>query len=285
MTKRLIRMAVLLKNAARYGVSVRDDAGEDPPTSPTAVTGWGLVVGLIFCLVFAGSWKHFGDIYFSEYSRLRLVPSVMVILAGSILGFKQLLAVAVTVDQMVLKSSDPPPDHREALRTITLAGLLAVFLVILLKFSALLAMPYHTPWWPGSDDWRHVFNRFYPRMLFRVLILLALWGKTALIIAGTTGSTHPSALPADRAFRRAGNIKTLLFNLAIVMGLTTIYFSSWRNRAIGVLISLFLFLLLYLASMALARYRGGHDRYSMFACAELGEVALLLGYLAAAKFL
>jgi len=279
------RIVSALVNSSRYCVSLRtrETDAVDRPAVPAAVTAWGLVSGLIFCAVFAGSWKYFGDIYFSEYSRLRLVPSAMVLLTSSVLGFNQILGLAVTVDRLVLGGRASETRTREALSKITLAGLLAMMLIILLKFSALLAMPYHTPWWPGG--WRRFFNPLYPRMHFRVLILMGLWGKASLLIAGAVGSQSPSIAAQDRVFRRAMGIKKLLINLIFVVGVTAIYFSSGRNRGLGVLVSLSIFLVIYLASMIISRRQGGHDRYSMFACAELGEVGLLLTYLAISRFL
>jgi len=250
---------------------------------PTAISVWGLVVGLILSGVFALSWKYFGDIYFTEDTRLRLVPSAMVLVAISILNLKQLAAVAITADQVVLRE---PPGERaghDPLRQCSIIAVVAVVLAILLKFSALLAMRHHALWRPG--DWRRVFNPIYPRIHARVLVLLGLWGKAGLLIAAGTGSQHPNIRPADRALRQALRIRTLVFNLAAVTVMTTVYFSTWRNRALGLLVSLFVFVVVYLASMLISRRQGGHDGWSMFACAELGELALLLGYLVIAKYL
>ena len=56
--------------------------------SPYALTLWGLIYGVLISLCFALSWKIFGEIYFSEYSRLRLIPIVVVLLIGSIVCFR-----------------------------------------------------------------------------------------------------------------------------------------------------------------------------------------------------
>ncbi|MFA5865923.1 MAG: hypothetical protein WC975_14720 [Phycisphaerae bacterium] len=247
--------------------------------SPWMITGWGLLYGLVLCVVFGASWKLFGDIYFSEYSRLRIVPMAMVILVGSATGFKQLLGLAVTVDRLAGEGRS----DGAVIPPVKLPGQLAIVLVILLKFSALLSLPYHTPWWPG--DWRRYFNFLYPVMYYRVLILLGLWGKTGLLVAGATGPTHGATDDVDRAFRRKLTIKSLIGNLVLTFVMTTVYFSQWRNRAIGMLVSVVIFLLVYLVSMIFSWRGKGHDRYSMFAIAELSELFLLLGYLAIAKFL
>ncbi len=248
---------------------------------PGMVTVWGLVLGLLFCGVFAWSWKFFGDIYFSEYSRLRVVPIAMVILAGSILDFKQLLGLSVTVDRLV--GGERADGDTGVIPAVRLPGILAMVLAILLKFSALLAMPYHAPWWPG--DWRRVFNPLYPMMHYRVLVLLGLWGKAGVLIAGATGPTSPEIGEADRAFRRKLSIRSLLGNLVFTFLITTVYFSSWRNRAIGILVSFVIFLLVYLVSMVISWRMKGHDRYTIFACGAIGELLLLFGYLAVSRFL
>jgi len=144
-------------------------------------------------------------------------------------------------------------------------------------------MPYHSPWWPA--DWRQYFNFLYPRMHYRLLILLGVWGKTGLLIAGATGPTHADIQPADRLFRRKITIKTLLGNLVFTFFLTTVYFSTWWNRALGLLVAFILFLIIYLLSMILAWRFRGHDRFSMFACGEIAEILILFAYLAIARFL
>ena len=283
MTIPVRRMAVRLIHAGQYCTHLRSTQGEQTAPVPTMVTAWGAVVGFTLCAVFAASWKYFGDIYFTEYTRLRVVPSAMVLLTLTIVNFKQLLGLAVTADRVFLHLPTDRIDAGAAAKGISIVGILAVILVLLLKFSVLLAMPYHTPWWP--NDWRRIFNRVYPRMFYRVLMLTALWGKTGLLIAAATGSQHASMEPEDRTLRSRLRIRTLLFNLGTVALLTTVYFSSVDSRTLGVLVSVSIFVLVYLASMFLSRRQGGHDRYSMFACAELGELALLLGYMAISRFL
>jgi len=279
----LTRTVVELSAAVRYCIGLQRPEYDAPiRPSPTAVAVWGLLVGLIVSGAFAVSWKYFGDIYFSESTRLRLVPSVMVILAGSILNFKQLVGIAVTGERIVLGEQSGRLEPRDAVKGISLVGLLVLVLAILLKFSVLLAMPYHTPWWP--NDWRRIFSSIYPRMHTRVFILMGLWGKAGLLIAGATGSQSSDLGGPDRAFRRALKIRTLILNLAIVTAVTVIYFSSSHNRALGLLVSVSVFLVVYIASMLSSHRQRGHDRYSMFACAEVAELTLLLGYLAITRY-
>jgi hypothetical protein len=249
--------------------------------SPWMVTVWGLVCGLIFCGVFAGSWKVFGDIYFSESSRLRLVPIAMVVLAGTLLGFRSLVGLAVTVDRA---AGAGDADDGAALPRVGLAGQTALVLAVLLKFAGLLAMPYHTPWLPG--DWRRYFWPLYPSMMHsRVLLLLGLWTAAGLLVAGATGPAGPGLGGADRQFRRTLTIRSLIGNLVFTFLVTAVYFSSWRNRGIGILLSFIIFLAVYLVSMAVSWRQKGHDRFTLFACAELAQLLLLFGYLAVDKYL
>jgi hypothetical protein len=249
--------------------------------SPFALILWGLLYGVVLSLCFAASWKLFGEIYFSEYSRLRLIPIAVILILGGIFGFRQILGFAVTVDRLVI--GDKSADSAETIPTVRFPGQLAVLLLILIKFTALLAMPYQIPWWPG--DWRRFFNFLYPKAIYRVLMLAGLWGKTAILVAAATGPTHPEAQPVDRAFRKKMSIKALVGNLLITFALTAVYFSSWRNHALGLLVAFILFLLVYLASMFLAWRLKGHDRFSIFACAELAETLVLLSYLIISRFM
>ncbi len=243
---------------------------------------WGVLYGLILSVVFAISWKCFGDIYFSERSRLRLIPSIFILFIGCLVNFNQLLGIGKTIDRLV-GCNETGINGNRCSYFLLLPGILAIFMFILIKFSALLAMPYHAPWWPA--DWRRFFNRFYPQMHFRVLILLGMWGKLGFIIACSTGQTSAEIDDVSKAIRRGAKIRSLLGNIALVFIITAIYFSSWRNRAMGLLVSFVIFLAVYLVSMIISWRLKGHDKYSMFACSELAEVLLLLAYLAVARFL
>ncbi len=245
---------------------------------------WGLIYGIILSGAFAISWKCFGDIYFSERSRLRLMPCISVLFVSCLLNFNQITGFGKLLDRLagccdIEHSSDCNCNPYR----IMLPGMLAILMLFLIKFSALLAMPYHAPWWPA--DWRRIFNRFYPQMHFRVLILMGIWGKMGFIIASSTGQTAENIDNRSKFIRENSKIRSLLGNLVIVFSLTAIYFSSWRNRALGLLISFVIFVVIYLVSMIISWRLKGHDKYSMFACGELAEILLLLSYLAIAKFL
>jgi hypothetical protein len=285
-----------LQNAKMFAASVRyvirapngdvSDASEvkNVKVSPYALMVWGLVYGVLISLCFAVSWKIFGEIYFSEYSRLRLIPIVVVLLIGSIVCFRQLLGFAVTIDRLVMPDqSDDSNETSKTIPTVHFPGQLAVFLLILLKFTALLAMPYQTPWWPA--DWRRFFNFLYPKALYRVLILAGVWNSAAILLASATGPTRKTANASDCSFRKQMSIKSLLGNLLITFVLTSIYFSSWRNHALGLLVAFILFLVMYLISMLLAWRLKGHDRFTSFACAQIAETLVLLSYLIISRYM
>jgi cobalamin synthase len=245
--------------------------------SPRFFTLWGVVYGIILSIVFAAGWKIFGELYFSEYNRLRLIPIVLVLLANAIFGFRSLLGLGVTVDRLV--GGEPAENGSSGkIARVGFAGMLAVFLVMLIKFTSLLAMPYPTPWSPTG--WRAYFNFLYPpKPLYRVLILYGLWGKAAYLIASATGPTSAQASESDRNLRRKMTVGSLVGNLALTFFVTSIYYSSWRNHALGFLVAMVIFATVYVASMLLAWRFKGHDQHSMFACAELAEVLVLFGYL------
>jgi hypothetical protein len=283
---RFTGMMKSLISSARYTIDVSggNEANMDS-LRPVGIVLWGIAYGVILSLCFAGSWKLFGEIYFSEYSRLRLIPISIILLLSGIFGFRQLLGLAVTVDRLVMGDGAAPPlnEQEKKIPAVHFPGQLAVLLLFLVKFAALLAMPYQTPWWPG--DWRRYFNFLYPKVLYRVLILFGLWGKTAILIAAATGPTSEKAAPVDRAFRKKMNIRSLIGNLLITFVLTSVYFSSWKNHAMGILVAFILFLLVYLCSMFLAWRLKGHDRFSIFATAELAETLVLLSYLIISRYM
>ncbi len=242
---------------------------------------WFLVVGLIYGLIFSGvyaiTWKCFGDVYFTERTRLRLIPAMGVIIVASILNYNQLCSIGITIKEMVKKNTSEDD---------SLGGILLVFvvilLVILLKYSIFLAMPYHSLRCPS--DWRRFFNFMYPRMNFRVLILMGLWGKMGILISSATGY-RSSALPeVERRLREKTTVKSLLILLFWVVLITGIYLSSWQSRALGVVIAVIVFLLTYIYSMVVSWYLKGHTRFSMLSAGEVAEVVLLLCYLASAKY-
>lgn len=267
----------------RYWVSPRGiDENAMVRIRPWMVTAWGLGYGLLFCGVFAASWKAFGDIYFSESSRLRLVPITMVVLVGGILGFRGLIGLAATVDRLV--EGREGRDLQGPIPCVGLAGQAALVLILLTSFAGLLAVPYHTPWLPG--DWRRHFAFLYPALMHsRVLILLGLWSAAGLLIAAATGPTAEHLAEPDRRFRRKMTIRSLIGNLLFTFLVTAVYFSSSRNRGIGILVSFVIFLVVYLFSMVCAWRLRGHDRFTMFACGQLAALLLLFGYLAVDKYL
>ncbi len=238
-----------LFSSIRFALDVSEDETRIERVRPIGITLWGIIYGVILSLCFAGSWKLFGEIYFSEYSRLRLIPIAIILLLNGILGFRQLLGLAVTVDRLVIgenreKAEENVSTGQKDIPMICFPGQLAVLLLFLIKFTAFLAMPYQIPWWPG--DWRRYFNFLYPKVLYRVLILFGLWGKTAILIAGATGPTRADASQNDRVFRKKMNIRSLLGNLIITFVMTSVYFSSWKNHALGILVAFILFLMIYL---------------------------------------
>jgi hypothetical protein len=100
---------------------------------------------------------------------------------------------------------------------IMLPGILAIFMALLIKFSALLAMPYHAPWWPA--DWRRIFNRLYPQMHFRIFILLGLWGKLGFVISASTGQTAENIDATSKAIRNNAKIRQIRTNRQYFAGL------------------------------------------------------------------
>jgi len=244
----------------------------------------GLLQGLLLCAVFSVSWKYFGDIYFSQYSRLRLIPAVLTITCLSMFEARQLSALADTMAGLYAgRSRQMFADDTGYAGQLIWVGCLAIVLSLMIKFAVLLAMPYHTPWWP--TDWRRYFNFVYPRVHLRVLILLAIWGKAGILIAAGTGRDDNGLSESARSLREAMTVRQLVKCLLPVLVLTAVYFSNWQNRALGLLVGITVFAVAYLASMALSWTGRGHRDSTMLACGELAQLVLLLGYLAISKLL
>jgi len=261
------------------------DRRPQAPFSPYMLLAVGFIEGLLLCAVFSLSWKYFGDIYFSQYSRLRLVPVVMTITCLSIFELRQLTGLADMAANLYDKQSPPadPYSRDQMIRLVIWTGVVAICLSLLIKFAALLAMPHHASWWPS--DWRRHFNFAYPAVHLRVLILLALWGKAGILIAAATGCDGQGLSSTGAALRASMGVQQLAKSLLPVFILTGVYFSSWHNHAVGVLVGVVIFAVVYIGSMTLSWVARGHRDSSMLACGELAQLILLLSYLAISKLL
>jgi hypothetical protein len=275
-------MPFALNYTIRRNPNVYDETEKNKIPKPFWVILTGLVYGLLLCGILAGSWKVFGDIYFSEYSKIRLVPFILVLIAGCFWNFNQLLAVGIIADRLV---EGGPPSGNELTNSapLKLPGILTVLMTILLKFSIFLTMPFPSAWWPAN--WRQYFNFLFPMMHSRVLILMGVWGKMGLVLSAGIGPENSAITSADRQFRKQMSIRSLLGNLALTLIITAFYISSYKNRLIGILVFFVLFMLIYLVSIILSWKFRGHDRMSMFACGEISEVLFLLSYLAISRLL
>lgn len=247
----------------------------------------GLFYGIILAFIYAISWKCFGDIYFTEKSRLRLLPSAAVILISTMLNNKQLYGLAKILQKLLKQKPTEdikdPTARQESYEFQLFFLATAAALIILLKYSVMLSLPHQIPSWPS--DWRRSFMFLYPRLALRVVILMELWHKAGLIIAAATGYLNSKASPVEKRLKSNLSIKKLLLILLGTTIFTSIYITNWQERAVGFIISIITFLTVYAYSMLICWRFKGHTRLSIFSAAEVSSITMLLSTLAFAKYL
>lgn len=245
----------------------------------------GLITGLVACGVFAITWRMFGDIYFSESSRLRLIPSIAVlILLVCTFHARSLIAFSATVEQLF---GLPTVEHDNlscspaVLRPSSLA-VAAVVLLLLLKFSCLLSLPFHAQWVPL--DWRRYVMFLHPRSFFRVLLLWPVWGMLAVIIACGTGRHRDTNPPALRILSGCLRPWRVMVYVAIVVLITSLYFSPSQQPGIGLVVAMISFAIITVVSLGVSSRIGGHNIMSIIALGEVGQLAFMLTYQALARW-
>ena len=265
-TQRLPSSALL---AARFLFPLPDRPGaEASPAWRRSVLwlpAWGLAIGILYTLVYRGAWRWFG-----EQQHLRLLPPFIVLIADfSWFGYRQLAAAIEVFNR------HPPATATGALR---LPGAVAVLLLGLFKYLLLLALPAGPM--AFNADWRQHFSVLYPGVIYRPLVLMPLWGRWAMLLALCIGRVSPGS--AQRLRHLAGGARlTAVVGWWFLTGLLTVAYTSPEplHLAYGVVISLGVLVVAYLASFALARRYDGQTETTVLAAALIGELTFLIFYL------
>jgi len=232
----------------------------------------GLLVGLLWVAVFRLSWWLYG-----ETGSIRVIPSLMVVLVECLLtGPFLALGLARTVH--VLTSDRPELATDDRLAPLSAVGTLVLCLTILCEYALILSIPHREGWWPSPDDWRSDFNFLYPRPIYRPLLLAPLWGRWGMLLAATIGQTARNADQTTIALNHAMTPGRLLRHAFLPVVLTAIYCSRSRNYLTGVLIGILVFAVTYIVTVAIARRARGQSRQSLFAAAQIAQLAFLAIY-------
>ena len=233
----------------------------------------GLAIGLIYVGLYRASWRVFGEV-----AGVRLMPAVIVWLADvGLFGLLMIAGFARTAERW------PTPQPRSgdwSDRGFTLAGALALSVLVLLKLALWVAIPEGIAGWP--TNWRRYFNFMYPWPVFRPLILAPLWGRWGLLLAGGVGRAAPLE-PPPAGLPGGTSLSAVLGWLVVVTGLTAIYSGRHGRWMIGCIISLGVLGVTFLFAVLSTRRFGGRTGFSVYGAALVAEVAFLLGYLAASQ--
>ncbi len=232
----------------------------------------GLLIGLIWAGTFRLAWWLYG-----ETTGLRLIPSLSVVLIECLItGPFLALGLARTIH--VLATDRPELQRHEPLAPLSSIGTLVLCLVILSEFALILSIQQREGWWPAPDDWRSYFNFMYPRPIYRPLLLAPLWGRWGLLLAATIGNTGPTADGQIVAINRSMTPGRFLKHALLPLVLTAVYCSRSRNIFTGLLIGILVFAVTYLVTVAFVRRGGGQTRQTLFAAAQVSQLAFLAIY-------
>jgi hypothetical protein len=231
----------------------------------------GLLLGLAWTVIFAGAWRMFG-----EYGSLRLVP-VLAIVVGDCLLSGRFLMAGVRVTES-LSSRD---DRQLSMSRVEIyaVGVVAAALLLLVFYGLLLAVPTGIEWWPTG--WRWHLRRFYPRPVFRPLVLMPVWACWGMVLAAGIGRARSDAEGEDTAGRIAGQAtpKQVLLGFLPAAAISAVYCSREGNLVIGLAISLIVFLCVYVTAMAAALRWRGQNAVTILVSGLIGRTAFLLCWL------
>jgi hypothetical protein len=234
----------------------------------------GLVIGLLYAGAYRGCWRVFGEV-----SGVRLIPALAVwLLDAALFGLPMFLGASRMADRWSL-ADDPagrPDDGR--LRT---AGMVTLIVLLIAKLALWTAIPKGLAGWPM--DWRRHLNFLYPRPVFRPLILAPLWGRWALMLAGSIGRP---ALTRGRPMAGIAGVASpaaVLGWFVVNVVATSIYCGRHGRWMIGCIIGLVVLGVTFLFSVLTARRFSGHTRFTVYAAAGLAEIVFLIAYLAASQ--
>ncbi|MDM8006112.1 MAG: hypothetical protein QUV05_08205 [Phycisphaerae bacterium] len=244
---------------------------------------WGLLIGLAYLFIFRVTWKWFG-----EYQGIRWLPAVAVLAVDlGFCGHKLLGGMTRLRRRAQSAAASEPPG-------ITLGVLLAVLLVLVAKCAMLLSLPVGNVvkaspsinWYlPSQVRW------FCPDMvIYRPLLLMPIWGRWAIglaLLIGRMSSSEPPwlgrmaaglSLPIIFAQWFIITVVTTAYCALVISG-NSVFIPSGRTLAYGLVISIVVMVIAYLASFLMARRGDGQTESSVLATGLTAELAFMALYL------
>ncbi|MGB9625655.1 MAG: hypothetical protein ACPMAQ_12435 [Phycisphaerae bacterium] len=256
-----------LRRAVAFLLPVRGGAVGEPANARRAVHWFvpiGLGVGAVYAVVFAGVWSAYG-----EYFGLRLLPAVVLLAAdASFFGHRLIRGACETADAIFPGLA--PSSH--AIRP----AVFVLVLSLLVKFALLLALPRGQYWLPG--DWRRHWMFLYPQPVLRPLILMAAWGRWAVLLAMSLGRARTGEDRVLLGMMAGARIGVVLAWLLPCVVLTVVYCSVLRNVAAGLLVSGITLAGTYAVAVLFSWRLGGQTRASVYAAGAAGELVFLFAY-------
>ncbi len=232
----------------------------------------GLGLGWVWTVLFASAWRMFG-----EYGGLRLAPVLAIVVADCLLSGRFVMAGIRAAES--LSEGD---DRRFQLSRsdISIVGVLAAVVIVLALYGLLLAVPTGVEWWPGG--WRWHLRRFYPRPVFRPLVLMQMWACWSMVLACGIGRARPDAPQGDDPAGRIAGKATLgqiFLGFLPAAILSAVYCSRGGNMVIGLGVSLVVFLCVYVTAMLAALRWNGQSAGTILLAGLVGRTSFLLCWL------
>lgn len=232
----------------------------------------GLITGVLWAAIFRFTWRLYG-----ETANLRIIPALSIVLlecliTGPFLALGLARTVHLLTGKTPLRAALTPGEP------LSPVGTLALALTVLSEWALIASVPTITPWYPMPYDWRSYFVFMYPAPVYRPLILAPLWGRWAMLLAASVGCMGHYAddkmIALGSAIRPARLLRQSVFPVVI----TAIYCSRDQNLLTGAIIGLLVFATSYVVAVLLSRRGGGQSRQSLYAVAQIAQLAFLLFY-------
>jgi hypothetical protein len=256
------------RRAMRFLLPLGDDAADASPGGQRAVHWFvpiGLFVGIVYAAIFGGVWSAYG-----EYFGLRLLPAAVLLVAdAAFFGSRLIRGACIMADEMAAPLTTPARGVRPAV--------LVLVLWLLVKFALLLALPKGQTWAPG--DWRRHWMFLYPQPVLRPLILMAVWGRWAVLLAMSLGRARPGEPRGLLAMIAGARLGIVLAWLVPCVALTVFFCSAAKNTAAGLLVSGITLAVTYLLGVVFSWRLGGQTTASAHAAGAVGEMAFLFAYI------
>ena len=240
----------------------------------------GLLIGLVYVGLYRASWRIFGEV-----AHVRLMPALVVWLVdATLLGLALNMGAVRTIDRWAeLRHGSGAADSVSPVleRTLGLVGVIALVIVLVVKFVLWTAIPEGIAGWPA--DWRRYLNFLYPRPVFRPLILAPMWGRWGLLLAGGIARAAPQPGGSVVGLSGGRSPAVVLGWFLVPLVITAVYCGRGGRWMIGCIIGLLVLGTTFLVAVMAARRFAGHTRFTIYAAAFVAEVTFLACYLAAAQ--